>query len=108
MKKEQQMRNEEPTKSTWHNLAFLCACDAFENNFPSRRGAYFIEDKGVLCIYNNNPYANPTLREEETAKLRQRMKAEGLEELAYATYPFEGHEDAGYTYAMTIAAGEDR
>ncbi|MGA7713999.1 MAG: hypothetical protein WCA81_19050, partial [Rhizomicrobium sp.] len=51
----------------------------------------------------NNPYvADPALRDDETARLRKRLKAAKIEELAYATYPAE----SGYTFAMILAIGE--
>lgn len=75
--------HEAPTTRFLAELAASCACYAYENNFTSRRGVYFIEEAGVLCLYNNNPYADfPTLRDDETAIFRERMKAEGLKELA--------------------------
>jgi len=97
------------TKPAWHELAFAFAKDAHEDHFPSRRGVWHIEDLGVLCLYNNNPYANyPALRDEETAAFRKRMRAAGIKVLAYATYPPEGEESAGYTYAMLLDAGQDK
>jgi transcriptional regulator with XRE-family HTH domain len=97
------------TKASWQRLADALAWDAHENHFPSRRGVWFLKDEGVLCIFNNNPYAKyPTLRDEELAEFRRRMRAERIKELAYATYPPKGQEDAGYTYAMLIEAGEDK
>jgi hypothetical protein len=62
----------------------------------------------VLCVYNNNPYAqHPDRRDEETATFRRWLTMNGIKELAYATYPETG-EGAGYTYAMIIDAGADR
>lgn len=50
-------------KVDWELLAQVSARDACENNFSSRRGIYYYEDADVLCVYNNNPYAeNPSLR----------------------------------------------
>lgn len=92
----------------WREFAKACARDASENHFPSRRGAWHIVDLDVLVLFNNNPYANfPSLRDEETAKFRQRLAAKGLVELAYATYPPAGQQDAGYTYALVIQAGKE-
>jgi transcriptional regulator with XRE-family HTH domain len=97
------------TKKSWAEFAFKCAFDAHENHFPSRRGVWFIEDLDVLVLYNNNPYEKyPTRRDEELAEFRRRMKAEGIKELAFATYPPEGKEQAGYTYALVIDASQDR
>jgi len=86
-------------------LAFAYARDAHENNFHLRRGIWLLEDVGILCVFNNAP---TTGRDEETAEFRRRMGAAGIEELAYATYPSEGQDDAGYTYAMLLKAGHDR
>jgi hypothetical protein len=54
---------------------------------------------GIMCVYNNNPYA---LRDEETAEFRKQLKMAGIKEVAYATYPPMGQESAGYTYAMLL------
>lgn len=95
--------------ANWKDLAQKFAMDANENHFSSRRGIWFIEDKGVLCIYNNNPYEGfPDQRDKEVAAFRERLKEAGIKELAYATYPFDGDEYPGYTYAQIIDAGEDR
>jgi hypothetical protein len=90
-------------ETEWHQLAVECARDACENHFDTRRGMDLMED-GVVCLFNNHPYAKfPSLRDEETAEFRRRLAEEGsMAELAYATYPPEGEEDAGYTYAMLI------
>jgi transcriptional regulator with XRE-family HTH domain len=98
------------TMNRWaQEFAFKCAWDACENHFPSRRGVWIFEDEGILCLFNNNPYAHmPTRRDEELAEFRRRMKVEGIQEVAYATYPPEGEEDAGYTYALLIKAGADK
>jgi len=97
------------TPGDLQRLAKALAKDAHTNYFSSRRGVWFVEDSDVLCLYNNNPYADyPTLRDDELTEFRRRMKEEGLKELAYATYPPEGEEAAGYTYALLIDCGEDR
>jgi transcriptional regulator with XRE-family HTH domain len=96
------------TKALWQTLADDLAKDAHENYFPSRRGVWFLPSEGALCLYNNNPYKDPMQRNEELAEFRDRMRAEGVKELAYATYPPEGREGAGYTYAMLIDAGKER
>jgi hypothetical protein len=93
----------------WKRFALILAQDAFENHFSFRRGVWFCEDIDVLAVYNNNPYANyPELRDEETAKFRTAMEKAGIKVLAYATYPPEGKEDAGYSYAMILDASRDK
>jgi hypothetical protein len=97
------------TEAAWQRLAESLAREAYEIHFPSRQGVWFIEDRGVICLYNNNHYPkHPTFRDEELAKFRARMRAEGIKELAYGTYPPEGQEAAGGTYAMVIGAGKDK
>jgi hypothetical protein len=79
-------------------------------NTISRRGVYPIngipaQPSEVLCLYNNNPYGADTgLRDDETARLRTRLDAAGIRELAYATYPAESE----YTYAMLLAVGAEQ
>ena len=97
------------TKASWQRMAEFYARDAFEAHWRSRRGLWELGDVGLLCLYNNNPYAHdPTLRDKETAEFRRKLKVEGIKEVAYATYPPEGQEYAGYTYAMIIGAGEEK
>jgi hypothetical protein len=91
----------------WRSRARDLAKLAFEKWFHSRRGVWY-EDDEVLCVYNNNPYANDSkLRDKETAKFRGWLKQNGIKERAYATYPETG-EDAGYTYAMLLKVSNDR
>ena len=96
----------ERAPSYWQELAYECARDANENHLSTHRGIWAFEDEAVLCLYNNTPYADyPTLRDEERAEFRRWLEAEGIRELAYATYP-EGGERAGHTYAMLLDVGE--
>ena len=94
----------------WDKLAMVCARDAHRYDFSSRRGVYPIDGipvqpREVLCIYNNNPYAaDAGLRDDETARLRIRLKAASIKELAYATYPAQ----SGYTYAMILAVSAEQ
>jgi hypothetical protein len=101
-------------KDFWMEQAECFAWDAHENHFESRRGSWPIADKDgkprkrpVICLYNNNPYKDPAWREEETAEIRKRMALVGIKELAYATYPPEGDESAGYTYALIMEGPND-
>ena len=97
------------TSVAWDTLALELARDAYLNHFPSRRGVWELVDDGALCLYNNNPYADvPEGREWELAAFRRWLRAEGIGELAYSTYPPPGEESAGYTYAMLLdASGEE-
>lgn len=92
----------------WLAVTDLCARDAYENNFASRRGTYIVELFGaadsVVCIYDNNPYKDDaTKRDRETDDITRRLAAIGVETLAYSTYPKDG-VSAGYTYAMLVDA----
>ena len=42
------------------------------------------------------------------AAFRLWLAENGIRELGYAEYPPAGGEDAGYTFAMMLAAGSDR
>jgi transcriptional regulator with XRE-family HTH domain len=96
------------TVSNWAALAENAARDAGEIYFPTRRGIWYFQDVDKLCVFNNNPYANhPDQRDRETAAFRDWLGANGIKELAYATYPQTG-VDAGYTYAMILDAGNER
>jgi hypothetical protein len=88
-------------------LAKADARDAHENEFPSRRGMWrYTDDPELVALYNSDLYpADPTARERERERIRARLNAEGIEELAYATYP-ESAGDAGYTYVMILRADE--
>jgi hypothetical protein len=95
--------------SELQRLAFDSAKDAHENYFSSRRGIWLFEDNGIVCVYNNNPYADDAKRRDrETAAFRARMKAARIREVAYATYPPAGKEDAGYTYALLLKADDSK
>jgi hypothetical protein len=90
-------------------VALDCACDAGENHFQFRWGAWTFEDLGVTVLFNNNPYAKGRhYRDEEVAWMRAELEKVGIASLAYATYPPEGEEDAGYTYALVLDCLSDR
>jgi hypothetical protein len=89
----------------WHKWAELCAKDAFDNYFPSRRGIWYFEDLDVLVFYDNNPYDNDPLymrRMDELCQYRHALNEAGLEELGFGT------TEDGYSYALVIDAGRDR
>ena len=96
------------TPEDWQSLAGALAEEAHEDYFPSRRGVWYLERYAVLCLYNNNPYTvDPARRDRELAEFRRRLQAEGIAELAFATYPPEGDDYPGYTYALLMDAGAD-
>lgn len=79
------------------------ALAAHTDYFHLRRGVFGLPDLGKVCLFNNNPYADdPGRRDRETGRLRSVLRKEGWKEEAYATYPGEGEDDAGYTYAMLL------
>jgi hypothetical protein len=96
-------------KSALPDMARVLAHDAHEYHFRTRRGIWYLEDAGCLCVFNNNPYANyPKLRDRETRDFGEAMKKAGIKVLAYATYPLKCQNNAGYTYAMLLDAGADQ
>jgi hypothetical protein len=106
--------------SLFSGLANDCARDACDNNFASRRGGYFVKDIGghlglcggpdpVYCVYNNYPYSgHPDAREQERQEILKRLETVGITEVGYAVWPPAGAEDAGYTYAMLLAAARSQ
>jgi len=95
-------------KQVLKELAEACAKDAHQNFFSSRRGIWFFSDEGVLCLYDNNPYANDSkLRESEFQRLLQALKRQGILELGFATFG-DDPNFPDYTYAMIVDAGEDQ
>ena len=65
------------------------------------------DDKGkviALCYYSYHPHGRDRtlFRNEEFASLRDWMRAEGLDELAFANYPLHKRDGAGWTFAMLI------
>jgi hypothetical protein len=93
-------------RPNWQTFALACAKEAHENYLSSRRGSW-CEGK-VLVVYNNHPYKQfPLLRDQELAAFRRRLQAEGIRELAYATYPVAGR-GAGYTFALVLEGGADK
>ena len=90
------------TAKELEHLARDLAALAHQHLFPSRRGVWGL--LGSLAgVYNNNPWADdPGRREREFANLRALMSAAGIDELACASYPPSGAEEAGYTVALVV------
>jgi hypothetical protein len=93
----------------WDGFAQACARDAHENYFQHRRGTWVFEDMGVTVLFDNNPYVKGWhFRDEETAELKEELQKIGIATLAYATWPPEGEEGAGYSYALVLDCLWDR
>jgi hypothetical protein len=76
------------SKRSWDLFAKRCAKDAHENWFSSRCGSWYFEDRDVVVIYNNNPYAlHPERRDEELVQYLEWLRASEIQELAFASYP---------------------
>jgi hypothetical protein len=96
-------------------LAEVCARFAHEEEFDTPSGCFRLDcakleldpDDGVLvCVYDNYPFkAGSQFRERQLCRFRQRLDQRGYRELAFAGYPPEGQEQAGYTFAMIIDDG---
>jgi hypothetical protein len=102
------LRRVKRTPAFWHGLALLLAQNSDEA-LGHRWAVWYCEDGDIVIIQNSHPYrASSLARDEETARFRQRLADAGVGELAYATYPPPGEEDAGYSYGMLLDAGEDQ
>ncbi len=87
-------------------VALSVAKQAYEENF-SRLGVVYCEDVDVLVLYDNVPWKSGSgRRERQLTEFRRALRAKGLEELGFATYPTEG-EQKGHTVAMVINASVD-
>lgn len=96
-------RSRKGVKDLYQDETERYARSAHDDHFSSHRGVWEIGSDDRLCIYNNHPYRDPEQRPRETAILLIKLKAMGIEKLAYAEYG----KPAGtgqYTYAMMIAA----
>lgn len=99
-----------PTDASLAATAADIARDMSENNFPSRRGIGPFEVGGRVVgfyLYDNNPFANPERRPANMARLVAFLAERGCRLVASASYPAEGHEDAGYTTAQIFVSDGD-
>jgi len=88
-----------------HDLATALASYAQEHNFESHQGCYTIGygEAEILVIYDNAPdNRGPQYRVEELGLFRAHLADQRIRELAFASYPAAGEENAGYSYAMLI------
>lgn len=95
------------TKNDWRQIAVNSAEEAYEKNFPSRRGLFAIKGAGIV-YYDNNPFALPRKndpREDVIAEIRASLKRADLKEKACAYWPMSG-ESKDYTFAMVIEADD--
>ena len=82
----------------WEKMAWKAARKAHHRFFAVRRGTWYMEDIGVVVVFNNNPYTvHPEKRDQELALFRECLKDLGLSELGFAKYPKNE-----YTFAMLI------
>ncbi len=86
--------------ATLATLALACAREAYEQNFPSRRGTYIIEDKpdAYVCVYHNNPCQGDDARRELGALIEQ-LAQHGVDVAAVGSWPRSG-ESADYTKSI--------
>jgi hypothetical protein len=97
----------------WQTFALDFARNVYPH-FKSRRGLLYVENLDVLVLYGKASARDKKSQDEETAEFRRRLATEGIGELAYATWPPPGHEDAitpeggASADALVINAGRDR
>jgi hypothetical protein len=77
-------------------LAAACACNAHEESFSSRRGAYYLEDADVVGLYDNSPTRT---RPAALERFQNDLQWQGLSILAKGIWP-----DDGYTVALLVDA----
>ena len=87
----------------YYELACELAIDAVENHIESRRGIWHLEREDLLCVYDNNPYADDeNARPRQTKRIARRIRESGIEILA------EGHDSDHYSTSMLLDCSWDR
>ena len=96
-------------KESFPEMAAYYAQTACEKHFERRSGLIILDDvesdgRLVVALFDNNPYsADPLERPRQIDDFRDRLPGITAEELAFASFPPEGEQDAGYSIAMIIA-----
>lgn len=87
----------------YYELACELAVDAVENHIESRRGIWHLEREDLLCIYDNNPYADDEdARPRQNNRIMRRIEDAGIQILS------EGHDPDQYTTTMVLDCSWDR
>ena len=87
----------------YYQLACELAQDAVENHILTRRGIWYLEKEDLLCIYDNNPYADdPEARNRQEDRIIRRLRMGGIELIA------RGEDRDGYTTTLLIDCSWDR
>jgi hypothetical protein len=112
----QRLRSD-PPQEAWNEFATLHAEDRSKNDFATHRGYFILSDMPTasgkaFCLFDNRPYTKAdggNRRREKLLELfREKMKDADITELGYGTYPPPGEEQAGYTYAIMLDAGDSK
>lgn len=97
------------SKTQAYDVAVQVAEKAVAEYFSDRRGVLNLQSIGVLAVYNNNPFHDPTIRPREISRLTERLAAIGISVLAqgYAGEKLKNLEEK-YSTALVLDCGEDR
>ena len=91
-------------REKWMSIAERFARQALEEWFSTHWGVHDVEGRHIV-IFSNHPYAfSPARRDRELEGLRSYFLENGIQELAFATYPRADGAEAGHTYAMVVAS----
>lgn len=80
---------------------------AYRDYFSSRRGVWHIEDIDCLAYYNNNPFRDPAIRQQELATIKDGLKNIGIEIIGQGFYG-EDENLPEYTVALLLDCSADR
>ena len=87
----------------YYRLACDLAQDAVENHIMTRRGIWHLEKEDLLCVYDNNPYADdPTARSRQTERIIWRLGKLGIDLIA------QGEDKDAYTVTLLLNCSWDR
>ena len=87
----------------YYQLACELAQDAVENHILTRRGIWYLEKEDLLCIYDNNPYADdPHARARQENRIIDRLMGMGIGLIAH------GQDRDQYSTTLLIDCSWDR
>lgn len=87
----------------YYGLACDLAIDAVENHIESRRGIWHLEREDLLCVYDNNPYADDAnARPRQNMRIVRRLRVAGIDVIAH------GESADGYSTTMLLDCSRDR
>ena len=90
-------------QQNYYELACELAVDAVTNHIESRRGIWHLEREDLICIYDNNPYADDEdARPRQNFRIVRRLRNAGIAVFAH------GHDEEHYATTILLDCSWDR